>query len=100
MNEMQNARPLKCLEGSMIVAFIPALDRKELSLVRLHKVEPAGIWIESQEFTERMMKQFAAAVSQTTLLMFVPFHGVSYIVSSIKAVSLSEEALGLRGGIE
>ena len=34
-----------------------ALDPDELSLVKLHGVEANGIWIESQDFTDGMMKK-------------------------------------------
>jgi len=90
---------LKSLEGTMVVASIPALG-KDLCLVRLHKVESAGVWVESQRFTERLMTRCAVVMSKTTALMFVPFSGVSYLLSSVDRISLSERGLGLRNDPE
>ena len=34
--------------------------------------------------------------SITTLVLFIPFSGIDYIISSVECVALSETALGLR----
>jgi hypothetical protein len=73
-------RPLKSLVGEMIIVRTPAIDEYEMKLVRLHGVEPSGIWIESQDFTEQMMKKCKVSTSITTLLLFVPFHHIDFIV--------------------
>jgi hypothetical protein len=86
---------LKSMVGKVIIVRIPALDPEEMSLVRLHGVEPNGIWIESQDFTDAMMQKCKLAASTTTLLLFVPFHSIEYVIGSIDALSLSEAALGL-----
>lgn len=51
------------MSGKFIVARIPALDRENLVLVRLHKVEVAGIWIESKAIQIRK----CLALSETAL---------------------------------
>ena len=86
---------LASMVGKVIIARIPALNAKEMSLVKLHGIEPNGIWIESQDFTDAMMNRCKLTASRTTLLLFVPFHNIKYIVGSIDALSLSEAALGL-----
>jgi hypothetical protein len=88
-------RPLKSMVGEIIMARIPALDKEEMVLVTLHMVEAAGIWVESQDFTETVMSKCGIAASRTTVLMFVPFHGVDYILGSIDVMSLSERAFGV-----
>ena len=81
--------------GRFIVARIPALDRENMVLVRLHKVEASGIWVENQNFNETMLQKFGMAASATTLVLFVPFSGVEFIVSSLSSIALSETAFGL-----
>ena len=81
--------------GKFIVTRIPALDRENMVLVRLHKVEESGIWIESQSFNETMLQKFGMAASATTLVLFIPFSGIEFIVSSVSSISLSEAAFGL-----
>jgi hypothetical protein len=88
-------RPLKSMVGEIIVVRTPALDEDEMTLVKLLGVEANGIWMESQDFTEAMMKKCNVSTSVTTLLLFVPFHRIDFIVGSIRALSLSEGALGL-----
>lgn len=80
------------------MARIPMLcdEDEEMILVKLHRVERAGIWIESQKYTESMLKRFGFSSSQTTLVLFVPFARVDFIVGSIGLLALSEEAFGLR----
>jgi len=91
-------RALKNMVGEVIIAQIPVLDRQELSLVKLHGVDANGIWIESQEFTESMMKKLKLTTSVTTLVLFVPYPGIDFIVGSVDSLCLSERALGLTGG--
>ena len=86
---------MKSLEGTMVVASIPAIG-KDLCLVRLHKVESMGIWIESQRFTERLMTRCGVVMSKSTALMFVPYSAVAYVLCSVDRISLSERGLGLR----
>jgi hypothetical protein len=88
-------RTLKSMIGETIIARIPALDKEEMVLVTLHKVEATGIWIESQNFTETVMAKCKIAASRTTVLMFIPFHGVDFILGSIDLMSLSEKAFGV-----
>ena len=74
---------------------IPLLDTDGMILVKLHGVEAQGIWIESQEFTNRLMERFHFVSSRTTPLVFVPFDKVDLIIGSLDSLSLSEPALGL-----
>ena len=90
-------RTLKSMVGEIIMARIPALDKEEVVLVRLHMVEASGIWVESQDFTETVMSRCEIAASRTTVLMFVPFQGVDFILGSIDSIALSEKAFGLSG---
>jgi hypothetical protein len=86
---------LKELVGKCIVARIPALDKENSVFVRLHKVETTGIWIESKTFNQEMLDKLEMAVSFTTLVLFVPFCGIDYIIGSVDSITLSEAAFGV-----
>ena len=87
-------RSLKSMIGEVLVARIPALDRQSMVIVKLLKVENTGIWIESQAFTERMLARFRAVASPNTLVLFIPFEQIEFIVNSADIPCFSEKALG------
>jgi hypothetical protein len=91
-------RSLKSMVGETIILRVPVLDPEEMSLVKLHAVETNGIWIESQNFTDAMMKKFQLTASATTLVLFVPFQSIEFIVGSNNSLCLSERAFGLSDG--
>lgn len=86
---------LREMIGTLIVARIPVLDQEEMVTVRLHKVEASGVWVESQDFNEAMLKRVGMAASTTSLVLFIPFSGIDFIVASLSSTALSEAALGL-----
>ena len=90
-------RSLKSMVGEMIIIRIPALNQDEMSLVKLHGVEANGLWVESQDFTDSMMKKCNLAASITTVLLFVPFSSIEFIVGRYHSFALSETAFGLSG---
>jgi hypothetical protein len=81
--------------GDLIVARIPVLDKENKIVVRLRKVEQSGIWVESQAFNESTLEEYGMPVSVTSLLLFIPFSGIDYILSSIETIARSETAFGL-----
>lgn len=91
-------RKLSSMVGEMIVARIPVLHKTDLVLVRLHAVEPTGIWVEHQGYTNHMMKHFGMHSSCSTLILFVPFQSIEFILGSLESLSLSEQAFGLTDG--
>lgn len=85
---------LKGLVGEMVIARIPALG-DDMVLVRMHRVEAYGIWIESQNFTDEMLARFHLIASTTTLLLFIPYSGVDFIVGGLHSMALSERVFEL-----
>jgi hypothetical protein len=81
--------------GEMLPIHSPSLEPNDLALVKLHALEPAGIWVEYQNYTDRMLKKFQQATSLTTLIVFLPWVKIDYIVTGIESVAISEEALGM-----
>ena len=96
MNGRLSIKPLRSLVGEIIIIRSAVLDPDDMTRVRLHRVEREGIWIESQVFTDEIMRRCNIATSETTLLKFVPFARIDYIVGSVRGTSLSEEAFGLK----
>lgn len=88
-------RTLASMIGEVIIARIPLLDAEGMELVKLHGVEANGIWIESQQFTDRLMERFHLSSSRTTPLVFIPFDKVDFIIGAMDSLSLSEQAFGL-----
>jgi hypothetical protein len=73
----------------------PALDQNDLVFVKLLRLEAAGVWIESHPYNAEMLDRLDAPVSSTTLIQFVRFAAISYIVSSIEKTALSKTVFGL-----
>ncbi len=88
-------KSLRGLEGTNIQIVLPGMDRTEIQEVKLRKVEDAGIWIESQRMTNDILKVLAQNSSTHTPVFFVPWHGVTLILSTTEGVSLSEKSFGL-----
>ena len=88
-------RSLKSMVGETIILRARVLDPDEMTLVKLHGVEASGVWIESQDFTDAMMGKLQLSASATTLVLFVPFQSIDFIVGSKNSLCLSERAFGL-----
>ena len=93
--EQPTVLSLREMVGTLIVARIPTLDKENNVFVRLHRIEMSGIWVESKTFNQDMLEKYEIPASITTLVLFIPFSGIDYIISSVECVSLSETALGL-----
>ena len=83
------------LIGSQISVLVPRLDKTSLQNVRLRGVEPGGIWIESQEFTNAVLGAAGVASATRTPVMFLPYHEISYALTSIQEPCLDEKAFDL-----
>jgi hypothetical protein len=86
---------LQELEGTLVHALIPAVNGDTASMVRIVKVETSGLWIESQKMTDLALQTVKVSVAQNTPVIFVPWHGVTFLISAIDKVSLSEQGLGV-----
>lgn len=92
---MDTAPYLKELIGRLVVMKIPALDESELVFVKLLRLEAAGVWVESHRYNQEMLERYDMPESATTLVLFVPYASVAYVVSSVQKIALSESAFGL-----
>ena len=81
--------------GEVVIARIPLLDADGMTFVKIHGIEAHGIWLESQDFTNRLMEQFQFSSSRTTPLVFLPFDKIDFIIARLDSLALSEPAFGL-----
>ena len=87
-------KSLKELEGTTVAMLSPTLHVTAFQRVKLHKVEDAGVWIESQTVTERILKGLGASMSPKTGIFFLPWTSVTMIMSSLDDVpSISDSML-------
>jgi hypothetical protein len=59
----------KNMVGEMIILRVPVLEPEEMAMVKLHAVDPNGIWIESQDFTDAMMTKLPLTASAPEMLL-------------------------------
>jgi hypothetical protein len=82
------------LEGTTIALIAPAvLHSQEMQRVSLHLVEDAGIWIESQTLTDKILKGSNATMAPKTLIFFVPWSQITFILSALDMPSISSSVL-------
>ncbi len=81
-------------QGSSVWAMIPGLSKQLLKL-NLEGVEQGGIWIQSQELTDVLLRVMVRPSLEGTLVIFVPYSAIQYAVVLGEGVSLSAEKLGL-----
>ncbi len=81
--------------GQTIVALIPLIDKEEFQEVKLHGVESGGLWIESQKITNWLLRRKGLASAPKTLVLFLPYHQITFVMSALDVPSLSESAFGV-----
>ena len=84
---------LKALEGDLIKGIFFPIDVRHVKEVRLHKVEPYGIWVESQEVTDKLLALSHQTSSGQTLVYFLPWSQIGMIAAAVPIPSVSEKAL-------
>jgi hypothetical protein len=87
--------------GQTLVAVIPALDsfgghKNKLLIIKLISVDAGGIWIESQQYTECVLKLSGLTQAEQSPILFVPFSSISYLGKLQNSPALSEKSLGLK----
>jgi hypothetical protein len=86
-------KPLKELEGTVVAIIAPAvLGSTEMQKVKLHLVEDSGIWIESQSLTDKILQSQKVTMAPKTLVFFVPWSQITFVLSSLDMPSISERA--------
>jgi hypothetical protein len=86
---------LESMIGTEIKAIVPFLHETTIQRLILHGVEDAGIWVESQAFTNQLLETFHLATSPKTAVFFLPWHQIVAILGSLDSPSLSEREFGV-----
>jgi hypothetical protein len=81
--------------GQDILVKIPLLHENDFQRVRLRGVDAGGLWIESQKFTNEMLALTGAQASPRTIVVFFPYHAISFAFQSVDEIALSESAFGV-----
>src|SRR6266699_3668198 len=85
---------LESLIDTTTLIFAKVLDENQPTVVKILGVEASGIWVESQKATEHWLKQFKRESSPKTLVWFLPFSQISWILGSEDYPAFSEKYLG------
>jgi hypothetical protein len=76
---------LRRLIGHRVIVKGPNfLDSEKLQSVKLLAVEEMGIWIESQEATDKLVGNLSKRPSSTALAFFIPFGQIVTIVAGFE----------------
>ena len=79
------------LVGQVVGVMIPFLNQKTTTRVKLHAVESSGLWIESQELTNQLLAENERRSAPATVILFVPFQQIQFVVGTVPVPSLLEE---------
>ena len=88
------------LKGKYVVAVLKSSifrdqPDSDVSKVRIVSVEAAGLWVESDPMTKRILQRSGQAVLPRTPVFFVPFSEITLLCDLADYPALSEKALGL-----
>jgi hypothetical protein len=82
--------------GQTLTAWIPLIHTTHFQEVKLHGIDGGGVWIESQTITNQLLSIANVQDAPRTLVFFVPFHEIRFLMRSIDSPSLCEKAFGLK----
>ncbi len=80
---------LRRLIGHRIIVMGPSfIDNEQLDSVKLLAVEEAGIWIESQEAVNRVVRRLQKEPSTPGLAFFIPFGQIVSILAGFEPIGV------------
>jgi hypothetical protein len=92
---MDKIPSLNSLVGEKIIARIDAIDDEKPRVVKLLLVENAGIWVESDKIIQDFLAGQGVSASLRTVVVFVPWNHVHWILGFADYPALSEKGFGL-----
>ena len=78
-----------------ILIQLPRVHPEILYSVMLRGIEPGGLWIESQEITNAILKSIGASSTQSTPVTFFPYQQISLVLGRAAGPALNEKAFGV-----
>jgi hypothetical protein len=83
------------LVGRLVIVMGPKfLESEKPQSVKLQAVEPAGIWIESKEATDKLTTNLQRKPTSEALVFFIPFAQITCIVAGVD--SAGEQGAAVR----
>jgi hypothetical protein len=82
--------------GQNINAVIPYFGSSTLQPLKLHGVEAGGLWLESQKATNDFLTKIGAQTVPKTLVFFVPYNQIVFVLGSVEAPSLNEKSFDVQ----
>jgi len=83
---------LDSLIGEIITIKIPTMKAKEFE-AKLLGIEHGGIWIEDIGLSQSALAAARTKATPKTMIFFVPFSSIAFVVDSLDAPTLSETFL-------
>jgi hypothetical protein len=77
---------------NIVIRSIP-LDEHAPAIAKLHAVEDGGIWVESQKAMEGMLQYLERTSAPRTLVYFLPFAQISWVMSSVDSPYISDSIM-------
>ena len=81
---------LNGLIGQIVGVKIPMLNEETEVRAKIHAVEVSGLWIECKEITEIFLGSAGKRAAPTTMVFFVPFQQIQFVIATIGIPSISE----------
>ena len=81
--------------GDVLLMLAPRWHPTELQTVKLLGVESRGLWVENQEMTNAILQRFKSPASPRSVVFFLPFAEIAFVIAGADAPSLDEKAFGL-----
>jgi hypothetical protein len=81
------------LIGKEIIALVPIFHKTLLQKMKLINVEPIGLWVESRTISDLMLKKIGFTYSPKSVVFFLPFHQITFVLESLDVPYISDEAL-------
>jgi hypothetical protein len=91
-SDFQQLPKLSKLIGQEVMALIPILHPSLPSRVIIHGLEVGGIWVEHDKTTQKLMRDTKLQASPETVVLFVPYSGIGFLVGSIEKTALHESS--------
>jgi hypothetical protein len=85
---------LDLIDKTIYIVFVDG-GRRTRYPVKLLGVESGGIWVESQEVINAILSDANTPTAPKTPVVFLPYHRLSLVLSSIDVPSLNEKAFGV-----
>lgn len=86
---------LRNMVGQEIAVRIPCLKEDVHMNVILEAVDEAGIWINSKEINKQIFAESSIKASLKSIVVFVPFAKIDFVIGVSELAYLSEESLGV-----